>query len=173
MKFYHTPAMTAFVLMGVSGAGKSTVGTRVARELGLPFVEGDDYHPAANIAKMSAGIPLTDADRGPWIEALARVLNARTEPDVLVACSALSAHVRSRLREQVHAPVEFVFLTADPSVIEQRLHDRPKHYMKAGMLGSQLAALEVPSDAVHVDVGRPLEVVTNDVAAHIRPRLHP
>jgi gluconokinase len=164
--------MTAFVLMGVSGAGKSTVGTRVARELGLPFVEGDEYHPAANIAKMSAGIPLTDADRGPWIEAVAKALNARSEPNVVVACSALSANVRSCLRQHVNAPVEFVFLTAGPSVIQQRLESRPKHYMKAGMLGSQFAALEVPSDAKHVDVGRPLEIVTNDVVDYIRLRLH-
>jgi carbohydrate kinase (thermoresistant glucokinase family) len=163
--------MTAFVLMGVSGAGKSTIGARVARELGIPFVEGDDYHPAENIAKMSSGVPLTDADRGPWIEALARALNARSEPDAIVACSALSDHVRRRLREEVHEPVEFVFLTADPAVIQERLERRPRHYMKAGMLGSQLAALQVPHDAEHVDVGRPLEVVTNDVAAYIRPRL--
>jgi gluconokinase len=163
--------MTAFVLMGVSGAGKSTVGRRVAQELRLPFIEGDEYHPASNVAKMSSGIPLTDADRIPWIEALAKGLNARTEPDAIVACSALSSLVRERIVALVREPVHFVWLTADPAVIEQRLQQRARHYMKAGMLASQLAALQTPEDAVRVDVSRPLDVVTDEVAAYIRPRL--
>ena len=169
--FYHTAPMTAFVLMGVSGAGKSTVGRRVAQELRLPFVEGDDYHPASNVAKMSSGVPLTDADRIPWIDALAQGLNARTEPDAIVACSALSTFVRERIAALVREPVFFLWLTADRAVIEQRLRHRAQHYMKAGMLASQLAALQTPKDALQVDASRPLDVVTNEVTAYIRPRL--
>jgi gluconokinase len=160
--------MTAFVFMGVSGAGKSTLGQRVASELGLPFVEGDELHPAANVAKMSGGVPLTDADREPWIDALAAAVNQRTDGDIVVACSALSRPVRARLHERVHAPVELLFLTAASDVIEQRLRERPRHFMKAGMLGSQFTALEPPQNARILDVARPLDDVAVDAVAHIR-----
>jgi gluconokinase len=160
--------MTAFVFMGVSGVGKSTLGGRVASELGLPFVEGDAFHPAANVAKMSGGVPLTEADREPWIDALAAALNQRANGDVVIACSALSRRVRARLRERVHAPVEFLFLSAAPDVIEERLRERPRHFMKAGMLASQFTALEPPQDARSIDAARPLDAAAADAVAHIR-----
>ncbi|MGH8185973.1 MAG: gluconokinase [Steroidobacteraceae bacterium] len=163
--------MSAFILMGVSGAGKSTVGERVAAELALPFIEGDEYHPPQNVAKMSAGIPLSDAERMPWIDALAGAVNGRLEPDVLVACSALSNAVRARLRSRLARPVYFVFLTAPPEVIEARLAQRPRHFMKAGMLGSQFKALQVPQDAVAIDVNRPLEDTTAEVRTYVRGHL--
>ena len=163
--------MTVFVLMGVSGSGKSTVGARVAEELNLPFVEADQYHPATNVAKMSAGIPLTDADRGPWIDALASAVNALPEPDAVIACSALSVFVRERLVALLREPVIFVLLTGAAALIERRLRERPQHFMKAGMLDSQFAALQIPNEAHRVDVARPLEVVTREVAAYIRARL--
>lgn len=157
--------------MGVSGAGKSTVGERVAAALALPFIEGDDYHPPQNVAKMSAGIPLSDADRMPWIDALASAVNGRLEPDVLIACSALSNAVRARLRSRLARPAHFLFLTAPPDVIEARLAQRPRHFMKAGMLGSQLKALEVPQDAVAIDVNRPLKDTTSAVTLYVRGHL--
>jgi gluconokinase len=160
--------MTAFVFMGVSGAGKSTLGKRVSRELSLPFVEGDQFHPAANVAKMSGGVPLTDADREPWIDALGDALNRRADGDVILACSALTGRIRERLRGRTRAPVEFLFLTAPPEVIEQRLRNRPHHFMKAGMLGSQLAALEPPQDAHVVDVSGPIDSVAAQAVAYIR-----
>ena len=163
--------MSAFILMGVSGAGKSTIGKRVAAELALPFIEGDDYHPQQNVAKMSAGIPLTDADRWPWIDALVRAVNERREPDLVIGCSALSNAVRSRLRAGIARPVHFVFLTAPREVIEERLAKRPRHYMKPGMLGSQFEALEAPDDAVEIDVNRPLEDTTDEVTAYVREHL--
>lgn len=163
--------MGAFILMGVSGAGKSTVGERVAAELALPFLEGDDYHPPQNVAKMSSGIPLSDADRMPWIDALASAVNGRLEPDVLIACSALSNAVRARLRSRLARPVHFLFLTAPPDVIEARLAQRPRHFMKAGMLGSQFKALEVPQDAVAIDVNRPLQDTTAEVTMYVRGHL--
>jgi gluconokinase len=159
--------MTAFVFMGVSGTGKSTLGERVSRELGLPFVEGDEFHPAANVAKMSGGVPLTDADREPWIDALGDALRC-ADGDVVVACSALSGRIRERLRARIHAPVEFLLLTAPPDVIEQRLRNRPRHFMKAGMLASQLAALEPPQDAHVIDVSGPIDSVAAQAVAHIR-----
>jgi gluconokinase len=137
--------------------------------LGLPFFEGDTFHPRANIDKMSAGIPLNDVDRIPWIDALAEAVNARPEPtkDAVVACSALSRFVRQRIREHMHDAVDFILLTADPELIEERLSRRPKHYMKAGMLASQLAALQMPSSAYRVDVSRPLDEAVQDVIRHI------
>jgi len=157
------------ILMGVSGSGKSTIGGRVARELGLTFIEGDDYHPRANVEKMAAGIPLTDVDRAPWIDALATAINTR-EPrrDAIVACSALTEFVRKRLRASVAEPLRFILLHADPALIQRRLEQRGQHFMKAGMLGSQLAALQLPADAIVIDVSRPLEIVCADVADRIR-----
>jgi gluconokinase len=161
--------MTVFVLMGVAGAGKSTVGRRVAAELALTFIEGDEFHPQSNVQKMAGGTPLTNADRAPWIEALAKGINAR-EPkrDAVVACSALTRFVRDLLREGVTEPTHFILLTADTSILQQRLADRPQHFMKAGMLGSQLDALEWPSDAMVIDVARPIDSVCSDVVAYIR-----
>lgn len=161
--------MTVFVLMGVSGAGKSTVGRRVADELALTFIDGDDFHPQVNIEKMAAGTPLTDEDRAPWIEALAKEINARQPSrDAVVACSALTKFVRDLLRECVTEPLHFILLTADPAIVQQRLSQRPPHFMKPSMLGSQLAALQWPSDAIVIDVARPFDAVCGDVVARIR-----
>ena len=160
--------MAAFVLMGISGTGKSTIGRRVAEHLALTFIEGDDFHPQANVQRMSAGTPLTDEDRAPWIEALARAINERQPPhDAIVACSALTTFVRDLLRVRVREPVHFILLSADPAIIGQRLSQRPQHFMKPGMLGSQLAALQWPDDAIVVDVSRSFAAVCADVADHI------
>lgn len=161
--------MTVFVIMGVSGAGKTTVGTQVSQRLGLPFFEGDAFHPQANIDKMSSGTPLTDADRVPWIDALTSGINHRADlkRDAIVACSALSRFVRQRIREHMQEPVEFILLHTDPSLIEDRLSKRATHYMKAGMLGSQLAALQMPRSAYCVDVSRPLDQVIQEVTDYI------
>jgi gluconokinase len=160
--------MTVFILMGVSGAGKTTVGTRVASELELTFYEGDDFHPPENVAKMSSGIPLTDEDRIPWIDALVAALNARSNSDAVVACSALSRFVRQRIRSGLKEPVEFILLTGIPSVIEERLRSRGKHYMKPGMLASQFAALELPENAHRVNVDQPLDRVVTEVIGVIK-----
>jgi gluconokinase len=164
--------MTVFVLMGVSGAGKTTVGRRVGAELALTFIEGDEFHPQSNVQKMAGGTPLTNEDRAPWIEALAKGINER-EPkrDAVVACSALTRFVRDLLVERVAEPTRFILLSADPSILQQRLSKRPQHFMKAGMLGSQLDALEQPPDATVIDVARPLDVVCRDVIAYVRDHL--
>jgi len=156
--------MTVFVLMGVAGAGKSTVGRRVAEVLALTFFEGDDFHPQSNVQKMAGGTPLTNEDRAPWIEALAQGINARQpRRDAIVACSALTKFVRGLLLERIAEPTHFILLTADSSLIERRLAERPQHYMKAGMLKSQLDALEWPSNAFVIDVDRPFDAVCADV----------
>lgn len=159
--------MTAFVLMGVAGTGKTTLGTLAAAELDLPFLEADEFHPPRNVARMAAGIALTNADRAPWIDALAHAVDAHST-DLIVACSALTRVVRARLRAQVTAPVHFLFLTADPGIIEKRLEHRVGHFMKSGMLASQLAALEAPRDAAVFDVARPLPAIADEIVRHIR-----
>jgi gluconokinase len=165
--------MTAFVLMGVAGSGKTTVGSRVAEALGLPFVEGDRFHSAENIASMSSGIPLSDAARVRWIDDLVATLNARVEKDVVVACSALSRFVRDRLRAGLAENVEFIWLTADPKVVAQRLEMRSPHFMKSKLLASQFAALQDPDAAHRVSTHRPLEDTVREVAKLIeRLRAH-
>jgi gluconokinase len=161
--------MAVFVLMGVSGTGKSTVGCAVAEELALTFIEADDFHPQHNVQKMTGGTPLTDEDRAPWVEALVAGINARQpRRDALVACSALTKFVRDRLRAGVADSLHFILLTADPAILRQRLSQRRRHFMHPELLGSQLAALEWPADAIVVDVARPLDAVCADVASIIR-----
>lgn len=164
----HALAMTAFVILGVSGAGKSTIGAAVARHLQLPFVEADDFHPPENVDRMSAGIPLTDEDRIPWIDKLAAAVNGIDAKDVIIACSALTKSVRDRLRTGIERPVSFIHLTAPPELIQARLNQRPRHFMKAGMLASQLATLQTPANATVVPTDRPLPAVVDDVVQHIR-----
>lgn len=131
-------------MMGVSGAGKTVVGQALARALGCAFLEGDAYHPPANVAKMRRGEPLTDADREPWLHALAAALaeqEARGERSVL-ACSALRRRYRDRLAAAV--PCRFVLLDVPPDELAERLARRTGHFMPAALLDSQLATLEPP-----------------------------
>lgn len=160
--------MTAFVLLGVSGIGKSTVGSAAAAQLQVPFIEADDFHSTSNIVKMARGMALSDEDRMPWIDRLAAAVNERGPGDVVVACSALTQRVRDRLRERIEQRVKFIHLVAPAARIEQRLAERPGHFMKSGMLASQLAVLEPPSDAERVDSDRPLPEVVRDVVRLIR-----
>ncbi|MDF3290378.1 gluconokinase [Streptomyces silvisoli] len=129
------------VVMGVSGSGKSTVGGLLAERLGVPYAEADDFHPPANIAKMSAGHPLDDADRSPWLDAIAAWITDRGREGGVVSCSALKRSYRDRLRAA--APdLFFVHLDGPPELIASRLAARMEHFMPAGLLRSQLEALE-------------------------------
>jgi gluconokinase len=163
--------MTTFVISGVAGAGKSTITTAAAARLQLPFVDADNFHPPANVAKMSAGIPLTDEDRIDWIDALVRAVNAAAYANLLIACSALTRKVREQLRNGVAQPIRFIHLTAPSQVLQKRLLQRRGHFMKADMLHSQLQALEVPLDARVVDTDRPLEEVVIDVVDFVREQM--
>lgn len=154
------------LLMGVAGSGKTTVGRTLATALGWSFYDADDFHPAANIAKMSAGQPLTDADRAPWLAALRAHLDAclaRGESAV-VACSALKASYRAAL---IADPlnIRLVHLAGDPALLAARMHSRPGHYMKPEMLASQLDALEPPADALTVDIALPPDTSVAQIRA--------
>lgn len=142
-----------YVLMGVSGSGKTTIGTLLAERLGIAFADADDYHSAENKAKMHAGTPLTDEDRAPWLLTLHTLLAdwANTGKGGVLACSALKESYRDVLRSGLPAQtVTFVWLDGSPELIRQRLEARQGTYMNPQLLGSQFATLEVPADAIRV-----------------------
>ena len=143
----HTAHAGLYVVMGVAGSGKSLIGSMLARALGVAFVDGDDLHPAANVAKMAAGVALTDDDRAGWLGALAaRLAEAREAgAGLVIACSALKRAYRDALRDgAAPASVRFVFLTGERALIADRLVRRSGHFMPASMLDGQLAVLEPP-----------------------------
>ena len=155
--------------MGVAGSGKSTVGLALAAALGWRFVDADEHHSPESVAKMARGEPLTDDDRWPWLDGLRAIIAAAlaaNEPLVL-ACSALKAAYRARLVGGDAHRIRFVHLTGTPEMLRARLAGRAGHFMKAGMLASQLAALEPPDDALTVDVARPVEALVADIASRL------
>lgn len=161
-------APKVIVLMGVCGVGKTTVGRRLAAEIGADFQEGDAFHPPENVAKMASGRPLDDQDRAPWLAAMARGIGewvGRDRPTVL-ACSALKAAYRDVLAGG-RPGVAFVHLTGDPSLIAERMAARTDHYMPPTLLPSQLAILEAPADALTVAIDR----APAELATEIRRRL--
>lgn len=146
------PDARVLVVMGVSGSGKSTVAAMVAEQLGWAFAEGDAMHPAANVAKMQAGTPLTDEDRWPWLEVVADWIRGHLDAGTngVVTCSALKRSYRDVLR----APgVVFVHVAGDGALIEERMSQRSGHFMPTSLLRSQLATLEVPEpDEAHLTI---------------------
>lgn len=159
------------VVMGVAGSGKTTVGRELAIALGLAFVDADDLHPAANVAKMAAGTALDEADRAPWLAAVTGVL-AAAEEGVVLACSALRRAHRDTLRRAGH--VGFVFLDVDRAEATARAATRPDHFMGPEMISSQFAALERPdaseTDVVTVDAARPVSDVVASIERSISRR---
>ncbi len=135
-----------YVVMGVAGSGKSLIGAAFARALGVDFVEGDEYHPAENVRRMSSGVPLTDEDRAGWLRALAaRIGEARaTGTGLVVTCSALKRSYRDVLRAEAD-DLQFVFLRGPRALIAERLASRRGHFMPPSLLDSQFATLEEPS----------------------------
>ncbi|HUF96741.1 MAG TPA: gluconokinase [Ilumatobacter sp.] len=149
-----------FVVMGVSGSGKSTVAAALAERLGCDLAEGDHLHPVENVAKMAAGQPLTDDDRWPWLATVADWIDARTAVGGVVSCSALKRAYRDRLRGD---HVTFVFLRGDRAAIAARLAARRDHFMPAALLDSQFAALEPPAaDEQFIDVDIATLVTTDE-----------
>jgi gluconokinase len=161
-------ASLVLLVMGVSGSGKSVVGLKLARALGWSFRDGDDFHPPANVAKMSAGIPLDDADRAPHLAAVRTEIAACLErgENAVIACSALKESYRKLLVVDP-ARVKLVHLTGAPALLRARLGRRRGHFMKAGMLASQLATLEPPRDALALDVA----ATPDELVAAIRTAL--
>ena len=160
------------VLIGVAGSGKTTVGTMLADAMRCAFLEGDALHSAANVEKMSHGIPLSDADRAPWLVAIhRRLLDAFTRGKCLVVgCSALKRSYRTVLAESI--PITWVYLKGSAALIRSRLQHRTDHYMKADMLASQFEALEEPSDAFVVDISQSPGAIVEQILAELRGPAH-
>jgi len=154
------------VVMGVSGSGKTAIGQPLAEQLGWEFLDGDDFHPPENVAKMSAGTPLTDADRGPWLDRLNKELREREErgKSAVLACSALKQAYRDRLARGL-ADWRLVFLHGSFDLLQRRIKERKHRYMPASLLQSQFATLEPPARAISVDVAQPLEQSVEQIRA--------
>lgn len=157
------------VLMGVSGSGKTTVGQDLARQLGWTFVDADDFHPAANIAKMHRGEPLNDEDRRPWLAAIhQRLLEASQRGEsVVLACSALKHAYQEYLQHEEPEHINYVYLRGSEELIRQRLAKRTGHFMNPHLLHSQFETLEPPDNAIAVDIAPP----PDEIAAEIRRKL--
>ena len=142
------------LIMGVSGSGKTTIGQMLGSQLNWPFVDGDNLHSATNIAKMAAGIPLTDEDRAPWLQSIHDQIESwrSQQRSGIVACSALKEGYRQILITS--SDVKLVYLRGSYDLIYSRMQHRPGHYMKPEMLQSQFAALEEPANALVVDVAK-------------------
>ncbi|NKK59402.1 AAA family ATPase [Rhizobium leguminosarum bv. viciae] len=152
----------AIIVMGVSGCGKSSVGEKLAEALHLAFVEGDALHPAANVEKMSKGIPLTDEDRMPWLDSIGEDMKASLEKSegIIVSCSALKRIYRDRLRAAAGGNLFFVYLEGSRALLMKRMGERKGHFMPVSLLDSQLATLEVPTGepgVVTVDIDDTIE----------------
>lgn len=158
-----------YVMMGVSGSGKTLIGSMLARELGIEFVEGDDLHPADNVRRMAAGIPLTDTDRNGWLLAIAARLHEakRAGIGLVVSCSALKRSYRDLLRSAGDAEVRFVYLAGSQALIADRLANRHGHFMPPSLLDSQFAILEEPSPNEHAwvcDIRESPDVIVAELA---------
>ena len=152
------------ILMGVSGSGKTTVGSKLAEALGWRYFEADDFHPPENVAKMSQGIPLSDADRAPWLADMhqqIRDLNAAGEPGVMT-CSALKQAYREALAG-AEPDVHFVYLRGDLETIQGRLNARRDHFMPPGLLASQFRTLEEPAEALVIDIRQAPEAIVREI----------
>ncbi|MEX3610758.1 gluconokinase [Rothia sp. LK2588] len=163
--------LTHYVVMGVSGTGKTSLARALARTLGYTFIEGDDLHPGTNIALMRSGTPLTDADRAPWLQLIADAVSEQHAlgQGTVVTCSALKRKYRDVLRT-ASGKIVFVHLTAPREVILQRVTDRRGHFMPPALLDSQLATLEVPGDDephLSVDATGSCEEVLNAVMSRL------
>lgn len=162
-----------YVVMGVAGSGKSLIGTALAHALGVEFVEGDDFHSAKNIKKMSAGTPLTDHDRADWLHTLALRLRTATHSEIglVMTCSALKRAYRDTLRAE--APeVSFIFLKGQRELVAERLANRGGHFMPPSMLDSQLAILEEPTadESVWVcDIRKSPQEIVSELVARASP----
>ncbi|MEL7469392.1 MAG: gluconokinase [Pseudomonadota bacterium] len=160
------------IVMGVTGCGKTTVGALLAGRLGAVFLDGDDYHPAENVAKMSAGTPLTDHDRWPWLDRLGIVIEdaVARQGRVVLACSALRRVYRDRIAAACSDPPLFIHLSGGRDLIHGRMAARREHYMPVALLDSQIEALEPlepDENAIMMQIDAPVDAVVARILAHL------
>lgn len=166
------------ICMGVSACGKTVVGEAVAQKLGVPFLDGDDFHSAANKDKMRAGIPLTDADRWPWLAGLAHALHdaAQQSGAAVGACSALKRAYRNYLIAQAGEPILFAFLNGSAELLAARIAQRHHEYMPSSLLPSQIETLEPPGtdeNAITIDIAPPVDTIADQVVETYRGLVQP
>jgi gluconokinase len=171
-----SPLPPVLLVCGVSGSGKTTIGTLLASRLGYEYAEADSFHPAANVAKMAAGHPLTDADRAPWLAAIGAFIDKTTSAatPAVVTCSALKRTYRDQLRS-ARPNVRLIFLDVAPDVVTERLHSRHGHFFPADLLASQYRDLESPASdehVLHIAVTSPA-TTPDEVVTQILTALHP
>lgn len=164
-----TAAPRVLLVMGVAGSGKTTIGAALAKEVHWDFADADDFHPASNVAKMSAGIPLNDEDRAPWLTKLRGYIedSLKKGRSLVLTCSALKQKYRDRLTVDP-AHTNLVYLKGPRSVLLERIGHRHGHFMKPEMLDSQLATLEEPKDALVVDIARTPEQIVAEIREKLR-----
>ncbi|MDJ0643375.1 MAG: gluconokinase [Erythrobacter sp.] len=156
------------VVMGPSGCGKSSVAKALSKAIGAPMLEGDDCHSESNRAKMASGSALTDLDRADWLDAIWHALDASLAQQIVLACSALTPYVQSRLREASNREVTFILLDAPRETLAERLEGRAGHFMPATLLASQLEALDPPPDAMVVDARQPIGAMTSEIVSRLK-----
>jgi gluconokinase len=163
----------AIVVMGVTGAGKTTIGRDLAAELGWIFVDGDDYHTPDNIGRMATGTPLTDSDREPWLATLNSIMREQlqAETSLVLACSALKHRYRRQLALGVE-PITFVYLKLEALILRRRLSERSDHFMDPGLLISQLATLEEPDEAIIVDASSEPSAIVREILTCLKYDKH-
>jgi gluconokinase len=156
------------LMMGVAGSGKTLIGSMLAKSLNWTFADADEFHPPANIEKMSRGIPLTDEDREPWLRAMRAAIDGwtRSGENAVLACSALKQRYREMLTSGT--PTRTIFLKGSPDLIQRRLLERQNHFMKSEMLTSQFADLEEPADAMVVDISQTPEQIVAAIKRNLR-----
>jgi gluconokinase len=158
-----------FIVMGVSGCGKSSVGKALAQALGWDFYDADDFHPPANVAKMASGIPLDDSDRAPWLASLHDLISSslKTDQPGVLACSALKEQYRQRLMHS-NDGVQIVYLQGSYDLIWSRMERRADHYMKPHMLKSQFDTLEEPVNALTIDISMSVDDIVQEILKHMK-----
>lgn len=170
------PPVEIVVVMGVAGAGKSSLGLALAATLGWCFVEGDDFHPVHNVEMMAAGIPLTDRERYPWLQAICQEIRdlQGLGQSAVITCSALKQAYRALLRAQEPA-IAFIYLHGTPALFEQRLQQRQGHFMGANLLASQWADLDIPppEEALRLEATASVERLVHKVCEHLGHGPHP
>ncbi|EAR00406.1 gluconokinase [Maribacter sp. HTCC2170] len=152
-----------FVVMGVSGCGKSTIGTLLSKKLDIPFFDGDDFHPDANVKKMKNGLALDDIDREGWLKTLNKLAVEHKEKGAVIACSALKESYRAILKQDLKDQMVFVHLEGSFDEIHSRLKKRKGHYMPIELLKSQFETLEIPKNAIHISILESPEVIISKI----------
>lgn len=161
--------MKIIILMGVSGCGKTLTGQRLSEKLGIPFFDGDDFHPVSNVEKMQSGEPLNDQDRLPWLKAMAgHIKKMDRKGGAIYACSALKQTYRDILKEPTNADVTFIYLKGDKSLIANRLSKREGHYMPADLLDSQFNDLEEPENVLTISVDQSPDEVVGEIIENLQ-----